>query len=227
MHEPAPTRKARRKPALIVLLGISLFVGMLLLRIVGLLNEPLRLDPGQGRVFTPPMQIPPFQLVDHHGQPFTPKNLQGHWTLALIGFTYCPDICPLGLALVADFYEKLDRDGGDKRVPAFVFLSVDPFRDTPEILADYVTFYRPGFVGLTGTPQETSGLVRGLGLYYAYADAAGKTVYKDVMHRPEPQKYLVVHSSELLFINPEGEVVAMLIPPFTASTIRSVYNKLR
>lgn len=226
MHESSPTRKTRVKPALIVLLGGLFFVGALLLRIAGLMNEPLHLDPRQGRVFTPPLPIPSFHLIDHQSRPFTPQKLQGHWTLALIGFTYCPDVCPLGLAIVADFYDTLDRLGAAEP-PSFIFLSVDPFRDTPEILADYVTFYRPGFVGLTGTPQEISRLIRGLGLYYAYADPSGKTVYKDVLHRPETQKYSVVHSAELLFINPEGEVAVMLIPPFTASTIMSVYDNLR
>jgi len=226
MKESSPTRKSRFKPALIIALGVVLFMGALLLRIAGLMNAPMHLDPRQGRVFTPPMPIPAFHLLDHQSKPFTPQNLKGQWTLALIGFTYCPDVCPLGLAMVADFYDTLDGLGVT-RPPSFVFLSVDPFRDTPEILADYVTFYRPGFIGLTGTPQEISRLVQGIGLHYAYADAAGKTVYKDVLHRPEPQKYVVVHSAELLFINPEGEVAVMLIPPFTASTIMSVYDKLR
>ncbi|MGD9947222.1 MAG: SCO family protein [Desulfobulbus sp.] len=221
------TRNTRFKPVVFVLAGIVLFVAALLLRLVGLMNEPVHLDPRQGRVFSPPMPLPAFHLVDHRGQPFTAKNLQGHWTLALIGFTYCPDVCPLGLAIVADFYDKFDGMGEKAKSPSFVFLSVDPFRDTPQILADYVTFYRPEFVGLTGMPEEISHLVRGIGLYYAYADPSGKTVYKDVLHRPTPEKYSVVHSAELLFINPQGEVVVMLIPPFTAADIVSLYNKLR
>ncbi len=226
MHASFPIRNTRFKPALLIFLCVLLFIGGLLLRIAGLMNEPLRLDPRQGRVFTPPMPVPAFHLTDHQGQPFTVANLKGHWTLALIGFTYCPDVCPLGLAIVADFFDTLD-DKGRGKPPSFVFLSVDPFRDTPKILSDYITFYRPEFVGLTGTPQEISHLVRGLGLHYLYADAAGKTVYKDVLHRPESQKYSVIHSAELLFIDPEGEVAVMLIPPFTASTVKSVYNKLR
>ncbi|MDD2466521.1 MAG: SCO family protein [Desulfobulbus sp.] len=225
MTEPT-TRNIRLRPTVFVLLGIGLFVAALLLRLAGLLNAPLQIDPRQGRMFAPPLPLPAFHLVDHQGNPFTRQNLQGHWTLALIGFTYCPDVCPLGLAIVADFYDKLDASGKKNTPPTFVFLSVDPFRDTPQILADYVPFYRPEFVGLTGTPQEISHLVSGIGLYYAYADPTGKTIYKGVLNRPPSEKYAVVHSAELLFINPEGEMALMLIPPFTASTIASIYHKL-
>lgn len=219
--------KTRLKPAVLILLLVVGFVAALSLRLVDLLNAPVRIDPRQGRILSPPLPLPSFHLVDHQGRPFSNAQLQGHWTLALIGFTYCPDICPLGLAIMTDFYEQLDGQARAVVPPSFVFLSVDPFRDTPEVLADYVTFYRKEFVGLTGSPEEISRLVRGIGLYYAYADSSGKSVYKEVLHRPQAEKYSVVHSAELLFINPQGEVVLMMIPPFTASAVLSMYNKLR
>lgn len=221
------TRNTRFKPATLVLLGVVLFVVALLLRLAGLSATPVQLDPRQGRLFSPPMHLPAFSLVDHQGRPFTNKNLQGHWTLALIGFTYCPDVCPLGLAKLADLYQLFDTIGPAVKPPIFVFFSVDPFRDTHEILGDYVTFYRPEFIGLTGAPDEISRLISGIGLYYAYADPGGTTIYKDVLHRPEPARYSVVHSAELLLINPKGELVAMMIPPFSASDVLSLYNKLR
>jgi protein SCO1/2 len=220
------TKTTRFTPAVIVLLCVIFFTAALLLRLAGLSSVPVHIDPRQGRLFAPPMKIPVFHLVDHHNKPFTNENLMGHWTLALIGFTYCPDVCPLGLAILADFYQLLDGAGPAVKRPAFVFLSVDPFRDTPEVLSDYVTFYRPEFVALTGTPGEISQLVTGIGLYYAYADPTGKILYPDVLHRPKPQKYAVVHSAELLLINPEGEVEVMMRPPFKAADILSLYNKL-
>jgi protein SCO1/2 len=220
-------KKPGFKPAVIVLLGIGLFIAALLLRLAGLANAPVQIDPRQGRLLKPPLTVPAFALVDHRGQPFTEQQLQGRWTLALVGFTYCPDVCPLGLAMVSEFYHLLDASVPVDRQPAFLFISVDPFRDTQEILGEYVTFYRDQFVGLTGPPEAISALMEGIGLYYAYADPGGTTIFKDVLRRPQPEKYAVVHSAELLFINPEGKIELMMIPPFKAADIANLYDKLR
>jgi protein SCO1/2 len=173
------------------------------------------------------MKIPSFSLVDHEGKPFTNQRLKGHWTLATIGFTYCPDVCPLTLAKIAEFYELLDKAGLSKKRPECAFISVDPYRDSRDVLGDYVTFYRQEFIGVTGSPEDIFHLVNGLGLYYGYSDPGGKLIIHDVLHRPNIPKYSVIHSTQLLFISPEGDVVAMITQPFEPARLMTIYKRLR
>ncbi|MBM9615082.1 SCO family protein [Desulfobulbus rhabdoformis] len=218
-------KNARITAIAIGLLCIAAFIATFVFRF-GELNSRLHLDQGEGRIFSPPIKLPPFKLIDHKGQAFTNKQLQGHWTLISIGFTYCPDVCPMTLAKLADFYDKFVKEEGPSKRPECIFLSVDPFRDSPKILADYVTFYRPEFLGLTGAPEEIFHLIDEIGLYYRYATPDGKTIFQDVLHRPEMQKYSVVHSSQILIINPDNMVVAMIMQPFEPTRLLELYKKI-
>nr|WP_181919231.1 SCO family protein [Alkalilimnicola ehrlichii] len=85
-----------------------------------------------------------FALIDHHGERFDNARLQGQWTFLFFGFTYCPDICPMTLAVLDEVEEELRQNGTDINLKT-VFVSVDPARDTPERLADYVPFSIPTF----------------------------------------------------------------------------------
>ena len=102
-----------------------------------------------------------------------------------------------------------------------------PFRDPPEILADYVTFYRPEFLGVTGTPDHVFQLVEALGLYYRYASADGKNPFlKTCSTSQKNQNILSSHSSHILLITPEGQVGAMITQPFEPSRLLTIYKKL-
>ena len=215
----------QKKSILLVIACVAVFIGAFVLRLLEL-SSVIHLNPGEGKIYIPPMDIPAFNLVDHHGQSFANQQLKGHWSLVSIGFTYCPDVCPMTLALLADFYDSVERELDVQKRPEILFLSVDPFRDTPEILADYVTFYRPEFIGLSGSPGRVLDLVDALGLYYRYASADGKTIYKDVLHHPQEPKYAVIHSSHILIITPEGQVGAMITQPFQPSRLLTIYKQL-
>ena len=84
--------------------------------------------------------LPDFQLVDHNNQLFTPENLMGHWSLVFVGYTYCPDICPTTLAELKGIYPELQKIPTDSPIQV-VLLSVDPNRDTPERLNEYINFF--------------------------------------------------------------------------------------
>ena len=191
------------------------------------LRKPvLEIDPRQGRLFTPPTSIPAFNLVNHHGQPMTNTVLQGRWTLAMIGFISCPDVCPLTLAEMASLYKLLETAPQKSPLPQFIFISVDPFRDTPAVLAEYLEYFRPEFIGLTGQPEALYSLANALGLYYVYQDPQTNTLIKDVLHRPALETYAVVHATSIVVINPQGQLVAVLMQPFTAKDIAAHYQKL-
>ena len=216
---------AKRRAIAIAGLGVLAFFLVLAWRFVEL-GTGLKLEPQQGRVFTPPGEIPAFQLTDHHGQPFAKERLLGHWTLASIGFTFCPDVCPLTLAKIAESFELLDQAGRSTKRPEYVLFSVDPFRDSPQVLAEYVTFYRPEFIGVTGSPEEISRVVHALGLHYSYTGPDGRSIIKDVLHRPADPKYAVIHSTQLLLINPRGQVAAMITQPFEPAMLARLSAQL-
>lgn len=190
-------------------------------------KPPLDFDPLIGRALDPPVAVPPFRLVDHRGGDISDQDLLGHWTLAFFGFTYCPDVCPTALNEIAAVYRQIGSGPGEGAAPEFMFFSVDPFRDTPEELGKYLGHFNPGFIGVTGRPEIIRELVAGLGLYYAYTDPDDDHVLDDVLQKPAKEYYGVIHSSRLLFISPQAELVAVMSPPFTFGNVMEFLNTLQ
>jgi protein SCO1 len=207
------------------------FFGMVGLMVVVtailVLRKPtLNLDVPGARALSPPVKILPFSLTDQRGQIFNNDSLPGNWTLAVIGYTYCPDICPTTLREMSALFKQFKRSPGKIKEPRFVFFSVDPFRDTPETLGEYVGYFNKDFLGITGKPENIQSLVTGLALFYIYNDPQGVFI-RDVLHKPPMDNYSVVHYSGLLFISPRGELVATLQPPLETKNILAVFQKLR
>ncbi len=94
----------------------------------------------------------PFTLVNTKGKTVTEDILRGQYSLIYFGFTYCPDICPIALQNMTDVLETLGP-AGERILP--VFISLDPERDTPEVMGDYVSHFHPRFIGLTGSLEQT------------------------------------------------------------------------
>ncbi len=143
-------------------------------------------------------------LVDHHGQPLTPAALARPVTLVFFGYTHCPDICPLELATMAAALERLGSSADS--VGAF-FVSVDPARDTPDRLADYVPHFDPRITGLTGTAEAV-----------AAAAAAFRAYYARVEH--EGGDYTVDHFARTLVLDRDGRLVEAV--PFDSPRDRLV-----
>lgn len=184
------------------------------------------IDPSLGRMLEPPVAVPPFQLNDQEGKSFGADRLQGQWTLAMIGFTSCPDVCPLSLAMVSEFMQQLEPAKSSVPRPQFLFVTVDPYRDTTAVLADYVRFYDSRFIALTGSPKDIFHLTGSLELFYAYVGPNDSRVITDVLQRPATRDYTVIHSADLLFISPHGRVVFRMSQPFQPADIRHVYTQL-
>ncbi len=94
-----------------------------------------------GTALPEPRALADFSLADQNGQPFSREDLRGRWTLLFTGFTNCPDVCPLTIATMADLRRRLARDDLQ-----FLFVSVDPERDTPEVIRRYLAHFDPGLV---------------------------------------------------------------------------------
>jgi len=141
----------------------------------------------------------PFSMTDQDARPVTERDFAGKYRIMYFGFTHCPDICPTDLAIIAQAlrrFEKSDPARAARVAP--IFVSVDPERDTPPVLKEYVAAFHPRLVGLTGTPQQVADTVRRYGAYGARGAAAAGGGYN------------VDHSRLAELIGPNGEPIALL-----------------
>ena len=104
----------------------------------------------------------PFQLVDQDGAPVTEADLRGAPSAVFFGFTHCPDVCPTTLYELAGYQKEIAAKGGRMQV---VFVTVDPERDTPAIMKDYVSAVSPEITALTGDPENVAAMLNGWGVY--------------------------------------------------------------
>ncbi len=130
-----------------------------------------------------------FELVDQNGRPFTEKDLKGKYSLIYFGYTYCPDVCPTELQTMTQALEMLGPLAKKIRP---VMISVDPERDKPEVLKEYLTNFYPGFVGLTGTPEQIRKAGQAYRVFYRKTDEKSAS------------EYLMDHSSIVYLMDPEG-----------------------
>ena len=132
-----------------------------------------------------------FRLVDHNGQPRELSDFRGKVVVVFFGFTHCPDVCPTTLATLARAMKELGPDGDRVQV---LMVTVDPERDTPEVLKQYVTALDPRFLGLTGDSEAVARTAREFKVFYQKNPG-------DV-----PGVYSVDHSSGSYVFDPSGRL---------------------
>jgi protein SCO1/2 len=163
-------------------------------------------DLGDGaKVMPEPRPIPEFQLSDADGRAFDRSRLLGHWSLLFFGYTYCPDVCPFVMQNLASVAPLLEERFDVAHLPQVVFVSVDPQRDDPERLAEYVGFFDESFIGVSGSDEQLEVLTRAVGAFYQRHD--DETLAKD------PESYLVDHASKLFLVDPMARYLALLEDP--------------
>ena len=131
----------------------------------------------------------PFALIDQHDRPVTDQSFKGRWMLIYFGYTYCPDVCPTTLAVIGQALDKLPPDQRKQIAP--IFITVDPERDTPKVMGDYVVNFAPDMVGLTG-PLEA--VEKAEHEYKVYAKK----------HAEADGSYSMDHSSIVYLMDPDG-----------------------
>ena len=159
-----------------------------------------------------PRNIGEFELIDHHGKPFTPARLKGKWSLVFFGFTYCPDICPTTMAFLNEFVAALeDTEAEDTQV---VMVSVDPARDTVDQLAGYVPYFNADFTGVTGDFLEVHRFATALNTPFRKVPGQG-------------DNYQVDHSSNVILINPRGDYHGFFKAPLDQAKMKVTYRSAR
>ena len=162
-----------------------------------------------------PQEVTAFTLTDQNGQPFTQEDFQDVWTFLLFGYTYCPDVCPMTLAELSTVQQRLAQQGMDQDT-AYVLISVDPERDTPERLGEYTAYFNKKFQGATGSPAELTKLTRQLGV-----------VYMPSPGQKDKQNYTVDHSATLILIDPDARLHAIFTPPHAPEALIADFLKIR
>lgn len=183
-----------------VVIGFAALVALLAGLYVALYIAPPKVtEPEYLQLYPQVRQIPPFEVFDQQGEVFSNAQLQGHWTLAFVGYTFCPDICPTTLAELNRVYPQLQKHQTDEPVQIW-FLSVDPARDTQARLKEYIQFFNSEFIATSAPHKVLFPLVRSMGMMYSMS---GDTTQDN---------YLVDHSASVIVINPQGQVVGRFKP---------------
>jgi protein SCO1/2 len=166
-----------------------------------------------GFVYPQPRKISPFVLTAQDGSQFTLDRLRGKWTFAYFGYTYCPDVCPTTLAELARVQSLLNASGVDNATQ-YLFVSVDPKRDTPQHLAQYVPSFSKKLIGVTGSRAEIDELTRQVGVAYEFPEGTDK------------ENYPVSHSSIVALFDPDARLHAIFTAPHKAELIAEGFRKL-
>jgi cytochrome oxidase Cu insertion factor (SCO1/SenC/PrrC family) len=135
----------------------------------------------------------PFTMVNHKGATVTDKDFRGKPMLLFFGFTFCPDICPTELQVMTAAIAELGDVGADIQP---ILVSVDPARDTPEVLASYVANFGENVVGLTGSEQQVAAMAGEYRVFYAKQENA-----------KDPGNYMMDHSSIIYLMGPDGKFI--------------------
>jgi len=207
---PAQKRGIRNTVVLLLLLMIVFVSGFFNKMLQPRVMSDIELRANGAVIFDNPRIIEDFSLTDQNGEPFTLESLKGQWSILFFGFTHCPDICPTTMAKLSQVYKNLDTDIAEQT--QVVLVSVDPARDSPQKLADYVPFFNEEFVGVTGDFLQIMQLTQNLNV-----------AFRKVMLEND---YTIDHSANLAIINPKGHYHGFIKPPFELARLTTVWQSI-
>lgn len=159
--------------------------------------------------------LPAFLLHGPKGE-FGNAQLMGRWSFLFFGYTQCPDICPTALDLMKEVKAAVvaGTQGASASVPQVVFVSVDPRRDSPQLVGDYLAAFDSSFIGLSGDDAALEPLTKSLGAYFRRHDAQDVT------------RYTVDHTAAIYLIDPRGRLRAVFSPPQEAAKVVANYRRI-
>lgn len=156
-----------------------------------------------------PRPVAEFRLLDQYGETFEQADMHGRWTVVFSGFTHCPDVCPVTLGLLRAATQRLDGAPGFRTV----LVTVDPERDTPEELRDYLDWFDAGFIGLTGAKVELDRLLDSLGMAHVRVPLGNG-------------EYTVDHTTALALIDPRARLIGYWKAPLDMDKLAEDFGRL-
>ncbi|GEM_PF-434324 len=204
---------------LILLIGVGITVGIQIYKFIHKSHAPI--DPHIYMQFPQPKPLPDAKLkVAGKGNISSRQLLSGQWHLVYFGYTYCPDVCPVELTALHHMYAQLKQTLPKDKLPQVVFISIDPDRDTPEKSMEYVHYFDPDFIATTGDKSQLLILGHPLGI------AWHKERNTNIQAKLSDKNYIMSHSTTILLINPQGQVVGMFPAPHDPKKMVKVYQQL-
>jgi protein SCO1/2 len=141
----------------------------------------------------------PFTLINQDGRTVRDTDFAGKYRIVYFGYTFCPDVCPTSLQHLMQGLKKFDADAPERAAKIQpIFITVDPARDTPAVMKQYVAAFDPRLIGLTGTEAEIAKVAQEYGVFYQKAQNSGSS------------DYLVDHMSQAILFDPDGKPIALL-----------------
>jgi len=157
----------------------------------------------------------PYSLIDSSGEPRSSSSFAGQYQFIYFGYTYCPDICPTELLLMGQTVRILAETDADKAAKIQpIFITVDPERDTPSLMGEYVANFHDRMIGLTGPTDDVAKVAHDFRVYYAKVEGE------------DPEAYLMDHSSFLYLVGPNDKLVAMIKPNGDPQAMAQELNRL-
>ncbi len=202
-----------------VFAGLVLVLGGLFWLSQSSKDKPLNEEEAQALGFLrlpEPRLISDFDMLDQFGNPFDQSALKEKWSYAFFGYTNCPDVCPITLGALGRAEERILESLPKKLSDQFqgLFVSVDPQRDTVEEVRGYVEHFSENLIGLTGDPDAITQLAEEVGVWYQRINSASEL------------QYLMEHQDYLVIINPEGNCMGYIKPPFDTVQLTRVFKEL-
>ncbi|MDP6814974.1 MAG: SCO family protein [Alphaproteobacteria bacterium] len=155
----------------------------------------------------------PFDMVDHRGRAVSDADFHGKFMLVYFGYTFCPDTCPVGLMNMTLALDLLPGNGAQVTP---VFITIDPARDTPAVLADYVPAFHPNLVGLTGTAAQVAAVAKAFRVYYTKLKVA---------EGEDPDDYFMGHTNTTYLLGPDGKALTTFSGASEPETIAAGIRK--
>ena len=195
---------SKRTALLLIVTVLAGILGFMASRALFHAPAPLVLPAPQAITLLPnPRVLPAFALLQASGTPLTQDALKGHWTVVFLGFTHCPDVCPTTLAQLSAAQKQWASLPVASR-PRVLFVSADPERDTPELVARYAHAFHPDSLAATAPVPDLEKFARSLSLVFMKVPGtSGK-----------PDDYSIDHSAALVVLDPQARMAGVAQPPF-------------
>jgi len=213
---PAAPSRPRIPWAIVGFVGIVIAASAwFLIALTGAVPPP-PLDVGEtATVLRVPQSVAAFSLRDQDGNRFDRSRLEGSWSFVFFGYTSCPAVCPLTLSNLSDVEKLVDGAPDARGDVQFVFVSVDPERDTTERLESFVHYFNADFIGATGTAEELEHLTNALG------------IYSEKVEGESQGDYLMDHTTSVLLIDPQTRLHAIFPAPHDPGAMAEAFRKIR
>jgi protein SCO1/2 len=212
-----------QRTVIILLLIITTFVGLFVWRMTSptFVNKESLQEQGVF-LFPQPRDIPPMSLIDQNGRPFTSEQLKGKWSFIFFGFTSCGEVCPTSLSQLSVLAKAMSEKSTESPLQ-YIFFSIDPKRDTPQKIAEYVNAFNKDFIGVTGLEKDLPAIGSALNVVVSVPKEHQHDEHND--HKahehdatPAPAGE-IDHSANVVIINPKGQYHGFIRGGFKADDV--------